>query len=300
MKKLFLATVAATLMSGAAIAGNVGVSIANMDAFNNAMRNGILEAAAAANQPVQLEIAQDDAARQLAQIQTYINAKVDAIIVQAVDPAATAPMTKLANDAGIPIVYLNRLPSDVDALGPKGTFVSADAASSGMMATKEVCKLLGGKGDVLVMMGDLANQASKDVHDEMASADCSGMTIVDEKAAMADSAEQVMADWIASGQKPAAVIVGTDGMATGAISAMKAAGWDMQDVVVGGMETTAAALDAMKAGDLDLTVFQNPAGQGSGAVDAAIKLAKGEKVDAKILVPAQLVTPANMAEFMVK
>ena len=41
----------------------------------------------------------------------------------------------------------------------------------------------------------------------------------------------------------------------------------------------------MKAGDLDVTVFQNAAGQGKGAVDAALKLAKGEKVDQQGLDP---------------
>ena len=47
----------------------------------------------------------------------------------------------------------------------------------------------------------------------------------------------------------------------------------------------------MKAGDLDVTVFQNAAGQGGGAVDAAMKLAKGEKVETKVWVPFELVTP---------
>ena len=56
----------------------------------------------------------------------------------------------------------------------------------------------------------------------------------------------------------------------------------------------------MKQGDLDVTVFQDAFGQGSGAVDAAIKLAKGDKVDAKVWIPFQLVTPANMDQFMNK
>ena len=66
---------------------------------------------------MQIEIADDDVQKQLRQIQNFIAAKVDAIIVNAVDTSATAPMTKLANDAGIPIVYVNRQPIDVDALG---------------------------------------------------------------------------------------------------------------------------------------------------------------------------------------
>ena len=56
----------------------------------------------------------------------------------------------------------------------------------------------------------------------------------------------------------------------------------------------------MAAGDLDATVFQDAAGQGAGALDAAIKLAKGEAVEQKVWIPFQLVTPANIDKFMKK
>ena len=56
----------------------------------------------------------------------------------------------------------------------------------------------------------------------------------------------------------------------------------------------------MKGGDLAVTVFQDAAGQGAGALDAALKLAKGEKVDRKVYVPFKLVTPANMNDFIKK
>ncbi len=115
MKKFLLAAAAAALMSGTAFAGNIGVSMANSDTFLTVLRKGIEASAAAANQPVQIEIADDDVSKQLSQIQNFIAAKVDAIIVNAVDTSATAPMTKLANDAGIPIVYVNRQPADIDA-----------------------------------------------------------------------------------------------------------------------------------------------------------------------------------------
>jgi ABC-type sugar transport system substrate-binding protein len=70
----------------------------------------------------------------------------------------------------------------------------------------------------------------------------------------------------------------------------------MDSVVVGGVDATQDALAAMKAGDLDVTVFQNAAGQGKGAVDAALKLAKGEKVEKKVYIPFELVTPANLKD----
>ena len=306
MKKFILAAATVALMSGTAFAGNIGVSMANSDTFLTVLRKGIESAAAAANQPVQIEIADDDVSKQLSQIQNFVAAKVDAIIVNAVDTSATAPMTKAANDAGIAIVYVNRQPSDVDALGPKGAFVASNEVDSGTLQTKEICKLLGGKGDILVMVGDLGNQAAiqrtKDIHDVLATPECAGMKILDEQTAVWDpvKAQDLMTNWIAAGHKPAAVIANNDNMAIGAINAMKAAGWKMTDVVVGGIDATQEALAAMKGGDLDVTVFQDAAGQGAGAVGAAIALAKGEKVETKVWIPFQLVTPANMGDFMAK
>jgi inositol transport system substrate-binding protein len=89
-------------------------------------------------------------------------------------------------------------------------------------------------------------------------------------------------------------------MAIGAIQALKAANVSMEEMLVGGVDATQDALAAMQAGDLDVTVFQDAAGQGKGSVDTALKLAKGEAVDQKVYIPFQLVTPANMAEFMAK
>ena len=76
-------------------------------------------------------------------------------------------------------------------------------------------------------------------------------------------------------------------MAIGAIQSLKTAGYDMNKVIVAGIDATQDALAAMKTGDLDVTVFQNAAAQGSGAVDTALKLAKGESVEIHGLDPVR-------------
>jgi ABC-type sugar transport system substrate-binding protein len=128
------------------------------------------------------------------------------------------------------------------------------------------------------------------------------LNVIDEQTAVWDpvKAQDLMTNWIAAGHKPDAVIANNDNMAIGAINAMKSAGWEMKDVIVAGIDATQEALAYMKAGDLDVTVFQDAFGQGSGAIDAAMKLAKGESVEAKVWIPFQLVTPANMDQFVTK
>ena len=107
-----------------------------------------------------------------------------------------------------------------------------------------------------------------------------------------------MTNWLSTGKPFDGVIANNDESAIGAIQAMKAAGIDMKAVVVGGVDATQDALAAMQAGDLDVTVFQDAAGQGAGALDAALKLAKGEAVEQKVYIPFQLVTPANIDDFL--
>lgn len=310
MKKYLLGAAFTALMTASAFAGDIGVSMANSDTFLTVLRKGIEKAAADASQPVVIEIADDDVNKQLSQVQNFIAAKADAIIVNPVDTSATAPMTKLANDAGIPIVYVNRQPIDMDALG-KGAFVGSNEVDSGTLETKEVCRILkeAGKTEagILIMVGDLANQAAvqrtKDIHDVNAGSECGvKLNVIDEQTAGWDpvKAQDLMTNWIAAGNKPDAVISNNDNMAIGAINAMKAAGWDMKDVIVAGVDATQEALAYMKAGDLDVTVFQNAAAQGGGAVDTAIKLAKGEAVQNPVWVPFELVTPANMEQYVSK
>ena len=71
-------------------------------------------------------------------------------------------------------------------------------------------------------------------------------------------------------------------------------------MVVGAGRAPGELVVRMQAGDLDVTVFQDAAGQGSGALNAAIALAKGETVEQKVYIPFQLVTPANVADYLAK
>jgi inositol transport system substrate-binding protein len=308
MKPTLLVLTAATVLSSSAFAAKIGVSMDKFDDnFLTVLRNGMGDYAK--TQPgvtLQIEDAKDDVSKQLSQVQNFIANGVDAIIVNPVDTSATAAITKAAADAGVPLVYVNREPADVDKLGPKAAFVASNEAESGTLETKQICKLLGGKGNILVMEGVLSNQSAvqrtKDVHDVISTADCSGMKIVAEQTANYDrtQAQNLMTNWLSKGLKFDAVVSNNDEMAIGAIQAMKSAGMDTKSAIVGGVDATQDALASMKAGDLKVTVFQDAAGQGKGAVDAALALAAGKPVDKKVYIPFLLVTPANMDQFVKK
>ena len=311
MKKTLMAAGLASMLSTTAMAENIGVSMALFDDnFLTVLRNGIQEMADGMDGvDVQIEDAQNDVARQLDQINNFVASGVDAIIVNPVDTSATQAMTDAAAAAGGPLVFVNRQPVNVDTLPDNQAFVASNEIESGTLETFEICKMLraqglGGGAKAYVMMGELSNQAAvqrtKDVEDILGIDMCNFIEVIDQQTAnwSREQANSLMTNWLSSGEEFHAVIANNDEMALGAIQAMKAAGIDMADVVVGGVDATQDALAAMQAGDLDVTVFQNAAGQGSGALNAAIALANGEDVEQKVYIPFELVTPANIADYL--
>lgn len=313
MKKTLIAVSMFAMMSTTAMAENIGVSMALFDDnFLTVLRNGIDDLAKGKEGvDVQIEDAQNDVAKQLDQINNFIASGVDAIIVNPVDTSATQAMSDAAESAGVPLVYVNRQPTNVDTLPDNQAFVASNEIESGTLETFEICKMLraagkGGGARAYVMMGELSNQAAvqrtKDVHDILGTDMCKFITIIDEQTAnwSRNEAQDLMTNWLSTGEPFDAVITNNDEMAIGAIQAMKAANIKMSDVVVGGVDATQDALVSMAGGDLDVTVFQNAAGQGAGALDAALKLAAGKPVDQKVYIPFELVTPANIADYFSK
>ncbi len=311
MKKTLMAAGLAAMMSSSAMAENIGVSMALFDDnFLTVLRNGMIRMADGMNGvDVQVEDAQNDVAKQLDQINNFIASGVDAIIVNPVDTSATQAMTNAAQSAGVPLVYVNREPINVDTLPDNQAFVASNEVESGTLETFEICKILRAMGKAggaraYVIMGELSNQAAvqrtKDIEDIVGIDMCNFIKIIDKQTSnwRRDTAQNLMTNWLSKGEPFDAVIANNDESAIGAIQAMKAAGLDMKKIVVGGVDATQDALAAMEAGDLDVTVFQDAAGQGAGALDAALKLARGEAVDQKVYIPFQLVTPANIASFM--
>jgi len=316
VRKILMGAIAATVMTGVAgvaKAETIGVTMALFDDnFLTVLRNGMIDYAGTLDGvEVQVEDAQNDVGRQLNQIENFIASGVDAIIVNPVDTSATQAMSDAAAAANVPLVYVNREPVNVDTLPDNQAFVASDERESGTLESFEVCQLLrsqgkGGGANVIVMMGELSNQAAqqrtKDVHDVVGMDMCSFMTIVEEQTGNWSRVQgaDLMTNWLSAGIEFDAVISNNDEMAIGAIQSLKSAGVSMEEMIVGGVDATQDALAAMQAGDLDVTVFQDAAGQGQGSVDTALKIVRGEAVDQKVYIPFQLVTPANIGDFVTR
>jgi inositol transport system substrate-binding protein len=233
-------------------------------------------------------------------VQNLVAQGVHAIIVNPVDSSATPQLTKLATSAGIPLVYVNRAPEEKD-LPAKVVFVGSDENISGRSQAEEIARLLGNKGNVAILQGDVGTVPGilRMVKVEEVVAQHSDMMIVHKDAAnfLRTQATDVVNNWLTTSEKIDAIAANNDEMAIGAIVALQQAGIDPKTVVIGGIDATREALEQMSAGNLAVTVFQDAAGQGKGAVTTAVKLIHGDQVDSRVWIPFQLVTRENYKQF---
>ena len=304
MKRLLLALTATVALTTAASATTIGVSMAKFDDnFLTSVRNAIAAEGKAQNVQVQFEDANNDVGKQLSQIQNFVAQHVDAIIVNPVDTSATPKMTQLAVAAKVPLVYVNRMPED-KTLPPNVVFVGSDEHVSGTLEGEEIARRLGGKGNIVIMEGELSNNAAlqrtADVEEVVKKNP--GMKIIQKQTANWERNEalDLMNNWLTNGEKIDAIAANNDEMAIGAILALQQAGKDPKKYVIGGVDATADGLAELDKGNLAVTVFQNATGQGKGAVDAAIKLTKGEHLDSMVWVPFEKVTKDNIKQYQNK
>jgi inositol transport system substrate-binding protein len=283
----------------------IGVTMASFGhTFHITMMDG-MKKWAQAHPDVELSMvdASDDSAKQTGQVENFLAQGMDGVVVQPVDPAATGPISKGVLKAGKALVYLNRKPDKL----PNGVvFCGSNSIDSGIMNMEELGKCLGGKGNVVILLGELSNEATRARTDgikKVIKEKFPDIKVTREQTAnwKREEGKTVMENWLASGQEIDGVASNNDEMALGALQAIKAAGKPGK-ICVGGVDATHDALESMDKGELNNTVFQDGFGQGEEAVEAAYLLAKKQPnpkvVDGNIMIPYQPVTKENYKSFL--
>ncbi|MDQ0654701.1 inositol transport system substrate-binding protein [Pseudomonas cedrina] len=249
---------------------------------------------------LQFEDARADVVKQLSQVENFISQKVDAIIVNPVDTASTKNIINAASKAGIPLVFVNRRPDQKDL--PKGVVaVTSDDLEAGRMQMQYIAEKMGGKGKIVILLGDLANNATtnrtKGVKEILAK--YPDIKIEQEQTGtwLRDRGMTLVNDWLTQGREFNAVLANNDEMAIGASMALKSAGTKPGSVLIAGVDGTPDGLNAITRGDMAASAFQDAKGQAVGSVEAARKMAKNEPVEQNVIIPYQLITPDNVKDF---
>ncbi len=228
-------------------------------------------------------------AKQIADVDSMIAQKVDAIFLAPRSEKPLAQAVLKAKAAGIPVILLDR---NVDQTIAKPgqdyvTFIGSDFIDEGKRAAEWLVKATGGKAKIIQLEGTVgstpANDRKKGFEDQIKSE--AGMQIVASQSGdfARDKGRQVMETLLQANPDINAVYAHNDEMAMGAIAALEAAGKKPgQDVIIVSIDGTRDALQAIIDGKLGATVECNPR-FGPKAFDTLEAYANGEQIGEKII-----------------
>lgn len=237
-----------------------------------------------------------DTSAQIDIVNQMILSKVNAIVIAPADSKALVTVLKKASDAGIKVVNIdNRL--DPDVLKRKNLdipFVGPDNRKGAKLVGDYLAKQLAAGDKVGIIEGvpttTNAQQRTAGFKDAM---DAAGMKIVSTQSGNweIDQGQKVASAMLSEYPDLKALLAGNDNMALGAVSAVRAAG-KAGKVLVVGYDNIEAIKPMLQDGRVLATADQAAAQQAVFGIQNALKLVKGEKVDAKdgvIETPVELV-----------
>ncbi len=232
--------------------------------------------------------------QQISQIQDLMQRKVDAIIVGATNGEAVKAVVEQAVAQGIPVIGLSSPP----ATPRLASIVSADHYDMGRLQAQCLAKSLGGKGNVAMVAGP-AGQVWADRRaagfKETVAKEFPEVKIIAESR-MGDNRNQALTtaeDWIQRFPEMNGVYAATDDMAAGVVSALKSAK-RMDKVRVSASNLSPTAQQLLRDGDLVCTSIQQVVTQGRNALRQAVAAANKSGNEARVVLPAVLVTRENI------
>lgn len=279
---------------------SMGLVTINLQAlFFNQINDGAQDAAAEFGVDLQIVDGNNDPARQVEAIESFITQQVDAIIVVAIDVEGIVPAVQSAIDAGIPVIAIDAKV----AVPPASGFIGVDNYGAGVQAGEYtetyIQDDLDGEAEIGIV-GALNSFIQNQRRDGFVDAleDVDGATIVGtvdgqnvQEVALTAAENLVTAnpglDIIYATGEPALI---------GVIAAVEAQGIS-DSVTVIGWDLTAQAVRGIDEGFVEAVVQQNPYQEGYEAVVALLALVDGEMIPEEILIPIDIVTTENLDQF---
>jgi len=273
----------------------IGMSQCNLGEPWRVEMNAELQAAAAKHPEFKViyKDAQNDTLKQRSQVEEFVSAKVDLLIIS---PKEAQPLTEpvaRAMDAGIPVIVLDRR-----LLGDKFTcFIGADNRKIGHAAGDWIVKKLNGQGNIVELKGLMTSTPGQDrdggFRDAIAGSNLKVIFEADMKW-LEPNAREEMESALSRFSKIDCVYAHNDPGAHGAYLAAKAAGREKEMIFVGIDGLPQEGVAYVTQGILDAT-FQYPTGAAE-AIDTALKILHGESVPKEIVLGSRVFDKETVAQ----
>jgi ribose transport system substrate-binding protein len=265
----------------------VGLSISTLNnPFFVTLKEGAEKKAKEEGVDITTVDAQNDPAKQVSDVEDLIQKGIDVLLINPTDSAAITAAIESANSAGIPVITVDRSAEGGEVVA----HIASDNAAGGKMAGEFLAEKLGASGKVIELEGipgsSAARERGKGFNEAIAAA--SGIEVVAKQPANFDRSQglSVMENLLQSNKDIQAVFAHNDEMALGAVEALKAAGLN---VIVVGFDATDDAVKAVEDGRMAATVAQKPEMIGQQAIETAIEVKNGNKVEEFIPVELELI-----------
>ncbi len=234
--------------------------------------------------------AQQDNAKQVADVENFLRQKIDLLIISPNEAKPLTPVVERVFKSGIPVIILDR---EIEG-DSYTTFIGADNRAIGRAAGEYADSILGGKGNIVEIKGlpgsTPARDRSEGFHEAIARS--SGLRIIHDPVAnwLREEAMSQMESALTANPKIDLVYAHNDPMAVGAWLAAKAKGREQQMKFIGidGLPGLDGGRQAVADGKLAAT-FVYPTG-GKEAIEIADKILRKEKVEHRITLATQRIT----------
>ena len=271
--------------------------------FRIAMVDSVKEAAKAYDDIELIVVEGDgDVQTEITNIESLIQQGCDAIIVSSLPGTSIYPAYKEVHDAGIPLVIAASgcAQEDEDAYNYYDTFVSTDEVEMGRAAADYANELLNGEGKIVMIRGvvESTNSMNRYVGWNEQVVNYPGLEVIVEQAAnwLRLDANQVMTNILQANPEIDLVYCENDEMAMGCLEAIQDAGREDEIMIISMDGQEDAAQEVQKGGPFKLTITN--CSDTTEALAAACKLAQGESVDKRIVLPYEMVTSENVDTYL--
>jgi inositol transport system substrate-binding protein len=239
--------------------------------------------------------ADDDAAKQASQIDTFIAKKVNAIVLNPVDSVQSAAAVDAAKAAGIPVITVNTTSSSKNVTA----HVGSDDVEAGKLQMQRIIDVCGKNAKVAyvnAVLGHSAQVGREKGYKEILGAN-STVSLVDSGVGnwSADESMKLVENWIQSGKQIDAILCEADCQLLGVITAVENAKLTGK-IKLTGMDCVNEVMQAIADGKVDSSIWQDGVGQGQNSVRLAIDAANGKKVE-NFMLPYEVCTKDNLENY---
>lgn len=269
----------------------VGVMMGDLsDKRQKAIRNGMKDFAAICKDADFIFVdGKGDPVLQITQMNDFIAQAVNAAVIVPIDASVMESAIALSDEAGIPLVGVNRLFDDkfiplVDA------FVGTDPSEAGRLQGKWTVEALGGTGRVGIIKGSMDDKRTGKIVQGIREAFAgTGVKVVLESDGQRSRTRglEIAENWLGSSSDLDAIICSGNETAIGALLAAQGVG---EEVIIVGIDDNPDNLKFLGRG-IDAAVTEDYYQQGYSSIEAACRLIKGEPVIQLTVVPYKLNAP---------